>query len=130
MTSRISRLIHGLALSTDEEVLMAARALVSELARNGASVDDLAKAWDEHQAQRPAPPPQARPVDYSKVTTAVTLYAKNKTKVNMNKILRAVQEMVHDVPQDGMDMTVTRYIFARLRELGFTPSNSSITWSR
>jgi hypothetical protein len=130
MTSRISRLIHALASSVDNEVLMAARALVRELSQNGASVHDLAQAWEEHQARRPAPQQQTKPFDYSKVTTAVTLYCQGKTNVSINKLYRAVEEMVSDLPPDGMELTVTRYMFAQLRELGFSPSRSAKTWSR
>src|SRR5262245_47515499 len=111
--SRIPSLIRMLGSSNDNEALGAARALVRELTDNGAHLDDLAKAWEKAEAQRP-PPQETKPFDYSKVETAVTLYAQDKAQVSMNKIIKAVGEMVTDTPSDDL---VVRYITARLRTL-------------
>ena len=99
-----------------------------ELTDNGAHLDDLAKAWENAEAQRP-PTPTTKPFDYSKVETAVTLYAHDKAQVNTNKVIKAVHEMVRDC-SDGDQYMVIRYITARLRTLGFQPSRSGHTFSR
>lgn|SRR5215831_10279184 len=125
--SRIPALIRMLSSPNDNEVLQAARALVRELANHNAHLDDLAKTWEEAEA-RQLPPHKTKAFDFSKVETAVTLYAQDKTRVTMNKTIRAVKEMIADVPHDH-DL-INRYIIARLFALGFTPSSSGASFSR
>jgi hypothetical protein len=128
MTTRIPALIRLLGSPNDNEALGAARALVRELANTGAGLDDLARAWAETRSQRPPPPPRAKPFDYSRVEAAVTLYTQDKATVTMNKVIKAVHELVRD-PCDDLD-TFNRYILARLRALGFERSRSGASYSR
>jgi hypothetical protein len=129
MSNRIPALIRMLGSPNDNEALEAARALVRELTNNGAHLDDLAQAWTKAQAQRPAPQ-KSKALDYEKVTTAVTLYAQDKNKVNMNKTLRAVKEMVAELREPHDTRMVAQYVTARLRALGYKRSRSGITYSR
>jgi hypothetical protein len=118
----IPKLIRMLGSSSDNEVLTAARALAPHL-------EDLAQAWEKAQTERPTPKP-VKPFDYSKVETAVTLYAQDKTQLTMNKLIRAIQEMVAELREPYDKDTVNRYIAARLRTLGFKPSSSGLSYSR
>jgi hypothetical protein len=124
--TRIPSLIRMLGSPNDNEVVQAARALSREL-----DLEDLARVWDRAQADRPEVRPE-RPIDYSKVETAVTLYSQGKTQVSMNKLLRAVRETVAEMrvaaPSDWDE--ANKYITARLRALGFKPSVSGNTYSR
>jgi len=124
---RISALIRMLASSNDNEALTAVRALIKELASNGEHLEALARVWESAQAQRPTQP--KKPFDYTKIETAVTLYAEGKDTVFMNKTIRAVREMVAGSSETDTRM-VSRYITARLRALGFKPSQSGLTYSR
>jgi hypothetical protein len=129
--SNIPALIRMLGSPNDNEALAAARALVRELANNGEHLDDLAQAWTKAQAQRAAPQ-KSKPLDYEKITTATTLYAQDKNKVDINKAIRAVREMVAELrePYNDPQHLIPRHIITRLRALGFKPSRSGITYSR
>jgi hypothetical protein len=129
MAKRIPALIRMLGSPNDNEALGAARALVRELSNNGEHLDDLAQAWERAQAQRP-PAQKSKPLDYTKVETAVTLYAQDKNKVTMNNVILAVKEMVAELHEPYDTLMTARYITARLRALGFKPSRSGSSYSR
>jgi hypothetical protein len=131
MSNRIPALIRMLGSPNDNEALEAARALVREMANNGLHLDDLAQAWEKAQARRPTPQ-KSKSLDYEKITTATTLYAQDKNKVDINKAIRAVREMVAELrePYDDPEHLISRYIIARLRALGFKSSSSGLTYSR
>src|SRR5436190_16099875 len=119
MANRISALIRMIGSPNDNEALEAARALVRELANNGAHLDDLAKAWE----REPRPPAQtSKPFDYTKVTTAVTLYAQDKNHVTINTTIAAVIDMIAELRQPYNTEMIDRYLKAQLRALGFKPS--------
>jgi hypothetical protein len=105
--TRIPSLIRMLGSPVDNEVLGAVRALVQELTANNQHLDDLAQAWEKTQAQRPAQP-KIKPFDYSKIETAVTLYAQDKTKITMNKRIQATRKMVKETPPDAGRATAQR----------------------
>jgi hypothetical protein len=129
-SSRVPALIRMLGSPNDNEALGAVRALIRELANNGEHLDDLVRAWESAQGQRPVIP-KSKPFDYTKVETAVTLYAQEKNTVTMNEVVKAVKEMVAECREPHVDtMMVDRYIAARLRTLGFKPSKSGYSYSR
>jgi|SRR6516165_3211719 hypothetical protein len=109
--------------SSDNEVLMAARALAPH-------IEDLAQAWEKTEAERPKTQKSEKPFDYSKVETAVTLYAQNKSQVTINKLIRAIREMVAELREPYDTDMVNRYAIAQLRTLGFKPSTSGLSYSR
>ena len=118
--SLIPKLIRSMGSPEANEAEAAAKALLRALPSEGWEV------WTKAQAQQPTPQ-KSKPFDYTKVETATTLYTEGKTSVNMNKVLKAVREMVADVPRDDL---VVRYIIARLHALGFKSSATGITFSR
>src|SRR5262249_35112150 len=76
--------------------------------------------------------PQARttkPFDYTKVTTAVTLYAQDKKMVTVNKTIKAVYDLLPELREPDQELFY-RYVFAGLRALGFKPSKSGDSYSR
>jgi hypothetical protein len=87
----------------------------------------VADVWERHEATQP-PKPVAKAFDYTKVEQAVTLYTQDRPKVTMNAVLRAVNEMVPNVP--SRDHMVLQYIYGTLRQLGFKASSSGLTWNR
>jgi hypothetical protein len=131
--SRVPALIRSMGSPNDHEALEAAKALLRALPSEGWHFDDLARAWEAWTKAQAKPTPQkSKPFDYTKVETAVTLYAQDKTTVTMSKVIRAVTEMVAECREPQVDggMMVCRYIAGRLRTLGFKPSKSGLSYSR
>jgi hypothetical protein len=127
--TRLMKLIRRLDSPENEhEAASALRMLASELQARGRSFQklaDLTAQWDQEDATAQ---PKAKPFEWSKIESAVTLYTQDKNKITMNKLLRAIKEMVKETPPDMM--VEYRYITARLRNLGFHPSQSLLTWTR
>jgi hypothetical protein len=129
-----------LGSSDDDEVLVAARALVKELESTGEDLNAMVQAWEHRRPPRPARPsrpprPKPKPFDFTPVKTAVDLFVAGKSQVKLGEVRKAALNMLAEVhgfeaARDTMQLDViTPYIRARLRQLGFQPSPSARTWS-
>jgi hypothetical protein len=125
---RISKLIRRLDSPNDNEVVAAARALISELQANGSDLHNLATAWDaEWQRLHGPQAPRQRPVDWADVEAFVTRFADGKITVMMNAALRAVHAAQPDVPRDT---STSGFVARTLIRLGFAPSRSGASFRR
>jgi hypothetical protein len=110
---------------SDNEVLQAARKLVSELKAHGSDIRTLAAALEkEWEKQQKAKPPPLRPIDWSEVDAAITQYVADKSTVTVNKLLRAIQTRVPAFEKD-VDMSFEarmpelQYVERYMARLGF-----------
>jgi hypothetical protein len=127
-----------LGSSNDDEVLVAARALVKELASTGEDLNAVAQAWEHRQPPRPPRPsrpsrPKSKPFDFTPIETVVDFFVAGKSEVRLGEVRKAVLHMLaerhgFEEARDRKQLDViTPYIRARLRRLGFQPSSSG-TW--
>jgi hypothetical protein len=137
--SLLHKLIRRLdAPENDNEAAIALRALASELQVRGKGFQELADLTTQWDAEdRAVRPPKRKPIDWPEVERAIKTYTEGKTKVTMNKVMRAVYAQVPalnlklDDPSDwGMSVNIAQFFHGCLHRLGFKNRPGRETWER
>jgi hypothetical protein len=117
--AQISKFIRHLGNANEAEATAAARKLVSGLAASESDRHALAELWENHcKEQARQRPPKPKPIDSPDVERAIKTYAEGKTKVNFNKLAKAVRDQVPALKDQHGEHTY-HFIVRCLRRLGF-----------
>jgi hypothetical protein len=120
------KLIRMLGSSNDGEALNAARMLAKS-----ADLHTLAEIWEKHLAQQPKPKGKPKPVDWPALEEAILAYAKGRTNLTMNNVMKAAYAAVpaaKDIGDGGRAVAIC--IKHRLVNLGFILSKSGMSYTR
>jgi hypothetical protein len=116
--AQISKLIRHLGNANEAEAAAAARKLVSKLAESESDRHALAELWEKHcEEQARQRPPKPKPVDWPEVERAIKTYAEGKTKVNLNRLGKALYAQVPALK--GVEQDPYGFFIRCLRGLGF-----------
>jgi hypothetical protein len=121
--TQISKFIRHLGNANEAEAAAAARKLVSRLAASESDRHALAELWEKHcKEQARQRPPKPKPVDWPEVENAIKTYAEGKTKVNLNRLAKAIYAKVpalNDNLEELRGDQIYGFFIGRLRRLGF-----------
>jgi hypothetical protein len=114
----------------DHDVLQSVRKVDGELRALGKdfhALAELTEQWDKEAKQRPTKP---KPVDFTLMEPIIVEFVEGKTKVNFNKLLKAVNDGVPGLREQENFDPVYGYMYRCLGKLGFKASRSGTTWER
>jgi hypothetical protein len=128
--AQIAKFIRHLGNANQTEAAMAAQGLVTRLTANESDRHALADLWEKHCKEQAVQRPKRKPVDWSAVERAINAYAEGKTRVTINKLVKAVRAQEPSLEDHGDSANTYQFFKRRLGRLGFTASSSGLTFER